>query len=153
MKVEAIYLSPGHNFFGRFGTSAGSHPTIEVGEAECVAGMGLRGDRFFGYQADYKGQITFLAREVFEDLSRALGVHDRTPSVFRRNVLTSGVDLNELLGCEFELQGMRFAGVVECSPCVWMDQAFGPGAEELLKGRGGLRARILSSGVLRTERP
>lgn len=150
MKVEAIYLSPGHNFFGHFGKAAGRHPTIEVETAECVAGMGIRGDRFFGYQEDYKGQITFFAREVFEELSRTLGIHDKTPSIFRRNVLTSGVDLNELLGREFEMQDLRFAGIVECSPCLWMDEAFGPGAEELLKGRGGLRARILSSGVLRT---
>jgi hypothetical protein len=152
MNVEAIYLSPGHNFFGHYGQAAGRHATVEVRAAECVAGMGIRGDRFFGYKEDYQGQITFFAREVFEELASTLGIHDRTPSVFRRNVLTSGVDLNELLGREFEMQGLRFSGIVECSPCPWMDEAFGAGAEELLKGRGGLRARILSSGVLRTIR-
>lgn len=152
MNVEAIYLSPGHNFFGHFGQAAGRHAIVEVAAAECVAGMGIRGDRFFGYREDYKGQITFFAREVFEELARALDIHDKTPSIFRRNVLTSGVDLNELVGREFEMQGLRFAGIVECSPCLWMNEAFGSGAEELLKGKGGLRARILSSGVLRTNR-
>jgi MOSC domain-containing protein YiiM len=47
------------------------------------------------------------------------------------------------------LQGVRFAGVEECRPCYWMDQAVGPGADAWLRGRGGLRARIVSDGPLR----
>jgi MOSC domain-containing protein YiiM len=61
------------------------------------------------------------------------------------------VDLNTLIGVEFEVQGVRFLGSAECSPCYWMDRAFAPGAEAALKGRGGLRAKILSDGVLRVE--
>ena len=74
---------------------------------------------------------------------------NRAPSVFRRNVLTRGVDLNSLIGQTLELQGMRFESVCKCSPCLWMDTAFAPGAEESLRGRDGLRARILDSGCLR----
>ena len=47
------------------------------------------------------------------------------------------------------IEDVRFLGIEECSPCYWMNQAFGPGTEEKLKGRGGLRARILSDGLLR----
>ena len=43
---------------------------------------------------------------------------------------------------------MRFRGVEECRPCYWMDQAIAPGAEAWLKGKGGLRAKILSDGWL-----
>ena len=82
----------------------------------------------------------------------ALNVEDKLPGVTRRNVISVGVDLNSLIGEEFEVQGVRFAGVCECSPCYWMDLAIAPGAEMLLKGRGGLRARILSDGVLRALR-
>jgi len=49
------------------------------------------------------------------------------------------------------VQGVTFAGVGECSPCHWMDDAIAPGAEAGLQGRGGLRARILTSGKLRVE--
>jgi MOSC domain-containing protein YiiM len=38
----------------------------------------------------------------------------------------------------------------ECRPCYWMDRAFAPGAYEFLKGRGGLRAKILCDGMLRS---
>jgi len=149
MLVTALFVSPGHNFFGRYGQDADTHPTIDVPEVECVAGQGLRGDRFFGHQENYRGQITFFAREIHDALFETPGVSDRSPAVYRRNVITRDVDLNTLIDHEFELQGIRFVGVSECSPCLWMDQAFAPGAEEFLRGRGGLRARILTSGTLR----
>lgn len=121
---------------------------LEAGEIECVAGRGVAGDRFFDYKAGYKGQITFFEHEVFEKLRSALGAAGRGPSVFRRNVITKGIDLNSLIGETFQIQGVAFAGVEECKPCHWMDSAFAPGAHKALKNHGGLRARILTSGKL-----
>lgn len=118
-------------------------------ELHCLAGRGIRGDRFFDHKENYKGQITLFADEVYRALCEKFQVRDKPPSVFRRNVITRGVDLNSLTGTEFEIQGIWFSGVEECKPCYWMDQAFHAGAEAALKGWGGLRARILSDGVLR----
>ena len=126
---------------------------IEVPVIECVAGTGIRGDRYFDFKDDYKGQITFFSLEVFDELCAALGLHDCSPAATRRNVITRGVDLNELIGREFEVQGACLYGTQECAPCYWMDGAFAPGAEDFLKGRGGLRARILSDGELRSNSP
>jgi len=72
------------------------------------------------------------------------------PSAVRRNVFTRNVDLNELIDQDFEIQGVRFHGTQECRPCYWMNRAIAPGAEEFLEGRGGLRARILTDGELRS---
>jgi MOSC domain-containing protein YiiM len=151
MRIEAIYLSPGHNFFGRYGQAAGEHPIVAVPEVECVAGWGLKGDRFFGYRPDYDGQVTFFAMEIFEALCAELKCPDKSPSATRRNIYTRGADLNALIGTEFEVQGVKFRGMKECRPCFWMNQAFAPGAEDWLKGRGGLRARVLASGTLRVD--
>ena len=148
INIRHLYVSPGHNFFGHHEQPAGTHPIVEVRTARCVAGRGIEGDRFFDFKPDYKGQITFFAQEVYESLCASLGVRDRPSSAFRRNVITSGVDLNTLIGREFEIQGVRFLGTGECSPCRWQNEAFAPGAEDALQGRGGLRARILSNGVL-----
>ena len=123
---------------------------IEVPAIECIAGRGIRGDRYFDFQEDYKGQITFFSLEVFEDLCAALELHDCSPAAARRNVITRGVDLNELIGREFEVQGVCLYGTQESAPCYWMDGAFASGAKEFLKGRGGLRAKILSDGELRS---
>ena len=151
MTIQRLFISPGHNYFGHHDKLAGEHPLIEVSELECVAGSGIQGDRFFNFKPDYKGQITFFSIEVFEQMQRELGLANADASKTRRNVFTTGVDLNGLIGQEFEVQGVRFIGVEECRPCHWMDQAFAPGAEEWLKGRGGLRARILTNGVLRSN--
>jgi MOSC domain-containing protein YiiM len=149
--IEHIYLSGGHNYFGRHGQPAGTHSLAEVEEVECVAGHGLRGDRFFDYRANYKGQVTLFAAEVFSELCEALQLKDASPAALRRNLVVAGADLNALIGQEFELQGVRFAGIEECRPCYWMDAALAPGAEAWLKARGGLRCRILSNGWLRRE--
>jgi len=147
-----LFVSPGHNFFGHHEQPPGQHPVLEQAEINCVAGKGIRGDRFFGYKEDYKGQITFFAAEVLERLRCELGLHDAHPSSTRRNVITAGVDLNALVGQEFEIQGIRFAGVEECRPCYWMNNTFRHEQAELwLKGKGGLRARILTDGILRRE--
>lgn len=149
--IEQLFISPGHNFYGRHGKSALEHPILSVESVECVAGRGLRGDRFFDYRPDYKGQITFVARETLEEVWRDLEIppERRDLAATRRNVLTVGVDLGSLIGREFEIGGVRFLGSEECKPCAWMDEAIGAGAERRLRGRGGLRARILTDGSLR----
>lgn len=149
MKIRRLFISPGHNFFGHHGQPAGENPVLEVAEIECVAGRGIRGDRFFDFRENYKGQITFFAQEVFESLCAELKLAGKSPGATRRNVITAGADLNALVGEEFEIQAVRFRGMAECSPCYWMDQAFAPGAEKFLQNRGGLRAQILSDGILR----
>jgi len=124
---------------------------VEVAEIECVAGRGLRGDRYFDFKDDYKGQITFFSLKIFDELCGTLQIQGYSPALARRNVITRGIDLNEWIGQEFDIEGVRFYGTQECAPCYWMDRAFAPGAHEFLKGRGGLRAKILTDGKLRTQ--
>ncbi|HLP09707.1 MAG TPA: MOSC domain-containing protein [Opitutaceae bacterium] len=147
--IHRLAVSPDHNYFGHHGGPAGDAAVLEVESVDCVAGRGLRGDRFFDFKPDYKGQITFFALETYDALAAALGCAAGNPLAVRRNVFTRGIDVLALVGREFELQGVRFRGAEECRPCHWMDEAVAPGAHEWLKGRGGLRARILSDGVLR----
>ena len=148
VEICHLYISPGHNFVGHHGREPDTHPIIEVPVLECIAGRGVRGDRYFDFKDDYKGQITFFSLDVFDELCVALDLHDCSPATARRNVITRGVDLNELIDNEFEIQGVCFYGTQECRPCYWMDRAFAPGAEVFLRGNGGLRARILSDGKL-----
>jgi MOSC domain-containing protein YiiM len=150
--IHHLFLSPGHNFVGHHQAPPGEHPVIAAEQVECVAGRGIRGDRYFDHKENYKGQITFFSWEVFDALRRELNLPEARPEATRRNVFVSGVDLNRWVGAEFEIQGVRFVGVEECRPCYWMNHALGDErAEGWLRGRGGLRARILSSGRLRRD--
>ena len=151
MIISHLYLSPAHAFAGRFGQPPLPVPMVEVERVEVLAGRGLVGDRYSDRAAGHKGQVTFFAEEVWLRLQEKLGRSDRGPEVFRRNVIVRGVDLMSLIGAEFEVQGVRFQGSEHCKPCLWMDQAFGPGALAALAAweAGGLRARALTDGCLR----
>jgi MOSC domain-containing protein YiiM len=151
MKIRHIYISSDHNFFGHYGQEAGDAPMTEVTEIECVAAKGLRGDRFFDYKEDYNGQVTFFSWEVYKLLCEKFDRHDAPPSVFRRNIIVEDTDLDKLIGKEFTIQGITFLGTQEAAPCFWMNQAFAEGAHDFMKGMGGLRAKILTTGTLRPD--
>jgi MOSC domain-containing protein YiiM len=148
MLIRQIFISPGHNYFGHHGRAADDYPLVEMRSIECVPGHGIRGDRFYDYRQNYKGQITFFSFEVFEEMGRHFGLPNKSPGVLRRNIIVSDIDLNELIGEDFSIQGVRLRGTGHCKPCYWMDQAFAPGAEEFLKESGGLRAEILTDGAI-----
>ena len=148
MIIRQIFISAGHNYFGHHGRAPDDFPLVEVQQVECVAGHGIRGDRFYDYRDDYKGQITFFSIEVFEKLVARFDLTNKSAGNLRRNVIVAGVNLNDLIGQEFSVQGIRLRGTAHCRPCYWMNQAIAPGAEEFLEGNGGLRAQILSDGLI-----
>src|ERR1044072_2614526 len=49
MVIRQIFISSGHNYFGHHGRAPDSYPLVEVEQVECVAGHGIRGDRFYDY--------------------------------------------------------------------------------------------------------
>lgn len=146
--ILAFHLSEGHDFRGNHGKPRQHNAILKPREIECVAGQGIRGDRYFGFKENYKAQVTFFDQAVHQAV-REKFASDHPPETYRRNVLLGGADLNELIGKRFRLGEVEFEGVQECAPCYWMDQAVAPGTEEFLKGQGGLRTRVLSNGTLR----
>lgn len=148
MLIRQIFISPGHNYFGHHGKPPDDYPLIEVPQIECVAGHGIRGDRFYDYRNNYKGQITFFSLEIFERLAEHFGLANKSAGVLRRNVIVSGIDLNDLIGEEFSIQGVHLRGTGHCKPCYWLDHAVAPGTEDFLEGNGGLRAEILTDGTI-----
>ena len=147
--LKHLFISPGHNYYGRHGKKAKDFEIFEVDCLECVAGRGVKDDRFFDYKEDYKGQITLFDWAVYERVRDEIVQGDLHPMAFRRNVVVKGIDLNELIHKRFLLGGVELTGSCECKPCYWMDQACAPGTFEFLKGIGGLRARITQGGELR----
>jgi molybdopterin-guanine dinucleotide biosynthesis protein A len=146
-----IWISAGNDFRGRHEKGRLNHGIRGVSEIECVAGMGLRGDRYFGYKENFKGQVTFFDADAVQAVRERFATPDLSGALFRRNLIVRGVDLEQWVGRKFRFQGIDFEGSEECKPCYWMDEAVAPGAEEFLKQnfRGGLRARILTDGILR----
>lgn len=147
--IHEIYLSEGHDFKGRFGKERLRHAIRSVPNAEAVEGKGLVGDRYFGYKDNFKGQLTLISEECIQEVEQELGLEPVDRSAFRRNVVVSGVDLNDLVGKGFRIGGLELYGTEQCKPCFWMDGAIAEGACDALGNRGGLRCRIESDGMLR----
>ncbi len=126
-----------------------NHEVLDLLSIDLIAKHGIKGDRYYDEEgSDSKRQLTFFDHAVYEELNQALCDGLLHPSKLRRNVVISDVDLNALIGKEFSIGEARFLGVEEAKPCYWMDQACAPGANDFLKGRGGLRCKILNDSQL-----
>jgi MOSC domain-containing protein YiiM len=137
--VAAIYISP----------SATVLPQA-VTEAEARAHRGLVGDRYFeggGTFSDWepKGpgrELTLIEREVLTEIGLSA-------AEARRNIVTAGLRLNDLVGKRFRIGTVLVEGIRLCPPCAHLDKVTGKSLLKPLADRGGLRADILSDGVIR----
>ncbi len=121
----------------------GSAPDLEHKSVLLVEGQGIKDDRF--EFSTYP--LTFFSLEVATEVCSALDI-ELEIKLFRRNIIISGVHLNSLIGERFKIGDVEFEGMAHCAPCPWMNKVMKKGAYSLMKGRGGLRVRILSPGEL-----
>lgn len=127
---------------------AGTFPS-SVAEANAEAGKGLREDRQYATPKSGTGRdLTLIEAEVVEAVNRAGSVSISTREC-RRNVVTRGVSLSELIGKEFQVGAVRCRGVRLCEPCDHLEKTTRPGVMQALLHRGGLRADILTDGSIR----
>lgn len=136
--VEGIYVSP----------EKGMLPE-PVESVRAVAGRGLEGNRYF-YDADAPPgrAITLIAAEAVEAMEREHGISIE-PRESRRNVVTRGVDVNDLVGKRFRVGDVECQGVELCEPCASLERMTKPGVIKGLLHRGGLNADILSDGPIK----
>ena len=124
-------------------------------EARVVPGKGIEGDRYFGGIGTFSPhpqrpdfEITLVEKEKIDAFARDTGL-PFTAFHARRNLVTEGVDLNALAGREFLVGEIHIRGIRWCEPCSYLAKTTFP---ETLKGlvhKGGLRAQILTEGVIR----
>ena len=142
MIIEHIFTCP-----------PGNESQVEHQSVRVVAGAGIEGDRYYDAHDEPGQNITFVEAEEIEAFAAA---YERPIdlSITRRNVVTRGVRLNELVGQEFTVGQMRFRGMELCEPCMGLGEALSSATlspAEVIKHwlhRAGLRADVLSSGEL-----
>lgn len=124
-----------------------------VERAYAVSGRGFEGDRYFherGTWSQHPGsgrQVTLIGAEALEALERDYGIR-LAPAQTRRNIVTSGGRLNDLVGKEFRVGEARLRGMRLCDPCAHLERLTVPGTLRALVHRGGLRADVLSDGFV-----
>ena len=134
-------------------TPKAAAPMQSVKEVRAVPGRGLEGDRYFNHSGTFSKdhqdrELTLIEAEAIEAMKGELGV-DYGLGDSRRNVVTRGVPLNHLVGREFWIGDVKARGLRLCEPCSHLQKL---SHEKVLPGlvhRGGLRAQILTEGMIR----
>jgi MOSC domain-containing protein YiiM len=140
--VEGIYIAP-----------ARGEPTEFVGEIHVIPGKGIEGDRYF-YQPGTRDvyskpgqELTLIEIESIEAICQEEGIQI-TPDQTRRNSVTRGVSLNDLVGCVFNVGNIQLRGIRLCEPCNYLANRTDPRILHSMAHRGGLRAEIISDGII-----
>jgi len=142
--ISHIYSSPEHHYFTRERFDVGDAPSYDLSFVKLEPSRGIQGDRF--EFSSYP--ITFISEEVMREVFNELDLGYK-PQLFRRNIVISGINLNQLIGKRFLIDDIEFEGLEHCSPCTWMNAVMKKGAYRLMSGRGGLRVKVLTKGTLK----
>jgi len=112
-------------------------------------GQGIVGDRYFK-ATNRKGpdyQLSLIELENIDAFNAEFGAQ-LTPDAPRRNIVTSGVRLNDLCGRQFQVGPLLLEGLELCEPCRLFKVRTDPRTLKFFEGKGGLRTRVLTGGVL-----
>ncbi len=143
--VEGIFTTPG-----------AGQPMVALPEGTAVAGRGLLGDRYHdgvGYYSERPSEgggreVTLIEAEELERLRTERGI-ELAPIESRRNVVTRGIRLLDLIGRRFRIGEVVCQGVKICEPCAYLEELTAKPVNAPLVHRAGLRANVLVGGTLR----
>ena len=138
-----------------FTTDRMSAPMKKMEELNALAGRGIDGDRYFLGTGTYSKkpepgrQVTLIKIEILEWLKDKFEITVK-PEECRRNVLTRGIEINELIGTEFFVGPVRLRAHRITQPCRYLENLLDqPGLYKALWDNGGISCEILSDGVIK----
>ena len=121
----------------------------EINEIEVLFGKGIMGDRHFHDLNDHKGQITLIEKENIDYYNNKYKT-EISYIDFRRNIVTEGIELNNLIKKEIEIGTIKILPYQLCKPCLHLEQMLNSRniIKEFLR-KGGLRCEVLASGKVK----
>jgi MOSC domain-containing protein YiiM len=137
-------------------TSKAGAPLQPVTAASLESGKGLVGDRYYAHGGSFSEklkdsddwEITLIESEEIQRFNESQGL-SLSPASFRRNIVTSGIRLNELVGRRFRVGSAVLEGIRLCEPCAHLGKLIGPAVVKGMVHRAGLRARIITGSIVR----
>ena len=126
-------------------TANNNQPIKEVNSIEVLANKGIVGDRHFNDFNDPYNQLSLIESENIDDYNIRFGLN--IPYIdFRRNVITKGIRLNDLVGKKLKVGSVELDAIDLCRPCRHLTEMLNQKnvLKEFLR-KGGIRCQILSS--------
>jgi MOSC domain-containing protein YiiM len=124
-------------------------PMLSKEEMHALAGRGLAGDRNFSPRAAGKtNNLTLIESEKIDGFVAATSL-EFSAEDSRRNIVTSGIDLNLLVGREFYLGTVKVKALELCEPCSLLAKRTHRAVLWGLRNKGGLRCEIITDGIIR----
>jgi MOSC domain-containing protein YiiM len=117
-------------------------PLEPADQVQVKTGAGIEGDRY-GHK-----DITLFEAEAIEVLRADTGI-ELQPREIRRNVMTRGIALNDLLGHRIRVGEVEAVVTELCHPCNHLQSLTHPGVLRGLVNRGGLNADVVAGGAIR----
>ena len=136
----------------KLGITKDSNKEIEeVSSIEVLANKGVVGDRHFDEYNDPYNQLTLIESENIDYYNTKYGL-DIPYKDFRRNVVTKGIQLNDLIGKKIKIGNVEVEGIDLCRPCRHLTEVLNQSniLKEFLR-RGGLRCQILNSSTINVD--
>ena len=126
-------------------TDSNNKKINEVDQIEVLANKGIIGDRHFSEYNDPYCQLSLIESEIIDYYNSRYGL-DIPYLNFRRNIVTQGIKLNDLIGKKIQIGEVKLEGIDLCRPCKHLTEILNQDniVKEFLR-RGGLRCQILSS--------
>ncbi len=123
--------------------------------ADLIAGQGVVGDRYFKGNGTFSEklaglpdvELTLIESEEIDNFNSKFD-YQFGHGEFRRNIVTTGVRLNDLEGKEFSIGGVLLKGIRLCEPCAHLSNILTKDIMPELVHRTGLRAQILKGGTI-----
>lgn len=122
-------------------------PLIAQQSVIATSEHGLDGDHYA--KTGGNRQVTLIQFEHLQAVGGLLGLAGLEPSLLRRNLVVSGINLYALRDRRFHIGDALFEGTGECAPCSRMEEVLGEGGYNAMRGHGGITARILESATIR----
>ncbi len=119
-----------------------------VEQAMAKTEHGLEGDHY--KKSTGKRQVTLIQGEHLDAIASILGKESIDPLLTRRNIVVRGINIHALKEQQFQIGEAILEGTGDCHPCSRMEQNFGPGGYNAMRGHGGLTTRVIKSGLIKT---
>ncbi|MBC7475786.1 MAG: MOSC domain-containing protein, partial [Candidatus Sericytochromatia bacterium] len=97
-----------------------------------------------------KRQVTLLQFEYLPVIASIMKEEKVDPKLLRRNLLVSGINLLSLKNQRFSIGEVILEGTGECHPCSRMEENLGCGGYNAMRGHGGITAKIILGGIIKT---